>query len=95
MQPLAVLLLLPVLVGLACGLAVRDTVRASSLAAIASPLAVLLCLQLLAPELGWNWLATLMVAPFATGFAVVAVLGYHGRPPARKSRSISPAEGSR
>ena len=87
MQPLAVLIVLPVLVGLACALAMRDTLRASSTAALASPLAVFACLQLLAPEAGWNWLGTIMVAPFATGFAVVAVLSYHGRSPERKPKT--------
>ena len=87
MQPIAVLILLPVLMGWVCALAMRDTIRASSTAALASPLAVFLCLQMLAPETGWNWLSTIMVAPFATGLAVVAVLAHHGRAPHRKPKS--------
>ena len=83
MEPLAVFILLPVAVGIACAFPFRDLVRASSTAALASPLAVYLCLQLLAPNGGWNWLGAIMVAPLASGLAVVVVLAFHGRPHSR------------
>ena len=44
MQPLAVLVVMPVLVGLAAELVFRDTTRASLAAALASSLAVYACL---------------------------------------------------
>ena len=79
MQPLAVLVVLPVLVGLAAVLALRDPSRASLVAAIVSSLSVYACLATLDPDGRWNELATFLVAPLAIAFSlatVLACLGY-------------------
>jgi hypothetical protein len=86
MQAFTVLVIVPVLVGGLCAGLFRGMIAASSTAVLAAPLAVFLCMQGLAPEAGWNWLATISVAPLATGFAVAAVLAFHGRQLHRKPR---------
>ena len=79
MQPLLVLVLLPLLIGVAAELIFRDTTKASLAAALACPLAVFLCLGYLEPEGRMSWLATLLVSPFAIAFSLVAVLVCYGR----------------
>ncbi len=93
MEPLAVLIVLPVLVGAAAALLFRDTSRASLAAAVVSSLSVYTCVSLLDPGGTWNWLATFLVSPLAIAFSLATVLtcfGYfegrhrhrrrHGRP---------------
>src|SRR5581483_5744901 len=58
MEPLAVLILLPVLVGIAAELLFRDASRASLAAAVVSSLAVYTCLHRLVPLGTWHGLAT-------------------------------------
>lgn len=84
MQPLLVLILLPVLIGVAAELIFRDTARASLAAALGCLLAVFVCLEYLEPEGRLSWLATLLVSPFAIAFSLVAVLICYGRDQARK-----------
>ena len=90
MQPLAVLVVMPVLVGLAAELVFRDTTRASLAAALASSLAVYACLATLDPGGTWNWLATFLVSPLAIALSLATVLtciGYlDGRHNHRKRR---------
>jgi hypothetical protein len=80
MQPLAVLVVLPVLVGIAAELTFRDASRASLAAAVVSALGVYMCLALLDPGGQWNGLATFLVSPLAIAFSLATVLacfGYH------------------
>jgi ABC-type polysaccharide/polyol phosphate export permease len=74
MEPLAVLILLPIAVGVAFELIFRDTARASIAATLGTPLIIFLCLNLRDPAGGWNWLATLLVSPLAIAFAIATVL---------------------
>lgn len=74
MQPLAVLIVMPVVVGVAAELLFRDRSRASLAAAVVSSLSVYACLRLLDPDGTWNWLATFLVAPLAIALSLATVL---------------------
>ena len=74
MEPLAVLIVLPVVVGVAAERLFRDTSRASLAAAVVSSLSVYSCLRLLDPDGTWNWLATFLVPPLAIAFSLATVL---------------------
>jgi hypothetical protein len=78
LEPLAVLVVMPVLVGLAAALVFRDTTRASLVAALLSSLAVYACLATLDPGGTWNWLATFLVSPLAIAFSLATVLTCFG-----------------
>ena len=84
MEPLVVLLLLPVLIGVASVALFRDSARASCVATFVSPLAVFCCLSSLDPEGRWNWLAALLVSPLAIAFALAAMMIRYGRAQVRK-----------
>jgi hypothetical protein len=78
MEPFAVLIVLPVLVGVVAELLFRDTSRASLAAAIVSSLSVYACLNMLDPDGRWNWLATFLVSPLAIAFSLATVLTCFG-----------------
>jgi hypothetical protein len=78
MQPLAVLVALPVLIGVAAELLLRDASRASLAAAVLSAFAVYSCLAALDPGGEWNALATFLVAPLAIAFSLATVLACFG-----------------
>jgi hypothetical protein len=78
MEPLAVLIVLPVVVGVAAELLFRDASRASLAAAIVSSLSVYTCLRLRDPDGTWNWLATFLVSPLAIAFSLATVLTCFG-----------------
>jgi hypothetical protein len=79
MQPIVVLLLLPLAIGAGFEFAFRDTKRATLAAAVVSPLVVYFCIDALDPGGTWNWLATFLVAPLAIGCSLAAVLISFGR----------------
>lgn len=79
MMPLFVLLLLPVLIGVASELILRDARKASLAATVAAVVSVGLCAQALAPDEHWAWLAALLVSPLPIAFAVAAVIICEGR----------------
>lgn len=91
MEPLAVLIVLPVVVGVAAELLFRDTSRASFAAAVVSSLSVYTCLRLLDPDGAWNGLATFLVSPLAIAFSLATVLTcfgwFEGRRHPRKHRA--------
>lgn len=78
MEPFAVLIVLPVMVGVAAELLFRDTSRASLTAAVMSSLCVYACLKLLDPDGRWNGLATFLVSPLAIAFSLATVLTCFG-----------------
>ena len=78
MQPLAVLVVLPVVIGIAAELVFRDKARASLAAALLSSLAVYGCLATLDPGGTWNGLATFLVSPLAIAFSLATVLTCFG-----------------
>jgi len=84
MEPFVVLLVLPVVIGVASVALFRDTIRASCAATFASPLVVFGALRSLDPDGTWNWLATLLVAPLAIAFSLATVMACFGRSQARK-----------
>jgi len=79
MQPLFVLVIMPLLVGVVAALIFRDTVRASLVAAIVSTAILYTCLSVLNPSGDWTILATFLVSPLTLAFALAAVVVVFGR----------------
>lgn len=87
MEPLLVLVLLPVVIGIAAEVLFRDTLRASFVAALLAPIVVFVTITTLDPGGTWNWLASLLFAPLAMALALAAVMVCFGRIHARGKRS--------
>jgi hypothetical protein len=83
-EPLVILVVLPVLIGIGSELLFRDPTRASCLATFASPLVVYFWLTYRDPDGTWNWLATLLFSPLAIALALAAVMICFGRTQVRK-----------
>ncbi len=79
MEPLLILVLLPLAIGLVSEWVFRDRKRAMFTAAAVTTLAVFVSLGLLDDEGTWNWLAALLVSPLAITFALFAVIATYGR----------------
>jgi hypothetical protein len=84
MEPLMVLILVPVLTGVTAEWIFRDTRKASFAAALGCPAAVFICLRLLDPDGALSWLATLLVSPLAIALSLATVLYLFGRAHARR-----------
>ncbi|HET9764734.1 MAG TPA: hypothetical protein VFR50_14530 [Casimicrobiaceae bacterium] len=84
MEPVLVLILLPLAIGVAAELIFRDVFRASLVATVAAPAVVYASIAALDSYGGWNWLASLLVAPLATAVALAAVMACFGWTHARK-----------
>jgi hypothetical protein len=84
MEPVFVLILLPVLIGVGAEMLFRDTLRASLAATLVAPVVVYFSIATLDPGGMWNWLASLLVAPLAMALALAAVMACFGRTHARK-----------
>jgi hypothetical protein len=78
MEAITVLIVLPVALGAAAEIVLRDPSRASLAAAIASALAIYASLHHLDPDGSWNGLATFLVSPLAIAFSLASVLTCHG-----------------
>jgi hypothetical protein len=83
-EPLFVLILLPILIGVGAEVLFRDTLRASLAAAVVAPLVVYFSITTLDPGGTWNWLASLLIAPLAMALALAAVMACFGHFHARK-----------
>ena len=79
MEPLLVLVLVPVLIGAASWKFFRDSSRASCAASAGSVLAICLCLGALDRDGSWSWLAALLVSPLPIACALATVQFCHGR----------------
>ena len=79
MQPLLVLVLLPVVIGLACELVFRNARKASWAAIVGVALVIFVGLQAGDPDGTWNWLAALLVMPLPIALALAAVVLFDGR----------------
>lgn len=86
MEPFAVLVVLPIVIGVVAELVFRDTAHASLAAAIATTLFLFVFLRLLAPAGLYNWLAVLLVSPLSIAAALAAVLILYGHKQARHRR---------
>jgi CHASE2 domain-containing sensor protein len=88
MEPLAVLVVMPVLIGAAAAFAFHDTTRASLAAGVLSSALIYACLSSLDPGGTWNGLATFLVSPLVIAFSLATVLtcvGFReGRRPHRR-----------
>jgi peptidoglycan/LPS O-acetylase OafA/YrhL len=89
MKPLVILVVLPMLVGIAAEMHFRDTRRATLAAALGAALVVGVCVQVLDPSNHWNWLAAILVSPLPIAIAVVAALFLYGRARMRRRRHDS------
>ena len=87
MEPFAVLIVLPVVVGAVAERLFRDTSRASLAAAIVASTSVYAVLHRLDPAGTWNALATFLVAPLAIAFALASVLFCYGCFEGRRMRA--------
>ncbi len=85
-EPFAVLVVLPIVIGIVAELLFRDTAHASLAAAVATTLFLFVCLRLLAPAGLYNWLAVLLVSPLSIASALAAVLILYGHKHARRRR---------
>jgi hypothetical protein len=83
MEPLLILVLLPMVIGAASWVVFRDTTRASCAATAGSMLGIYLCLKALDPDGTWSWLAALLVSPLPIALALATVHFCHGRPQIR------------
>ena len=79
LEPLLVLVFVPLVIGLVSEFVFRDRRRAMFAAAAATTLAVFVALAWLNHDDSWNWLAALLVSPLAITFALVAVIVTYGR----------------
>ena len=84
MEPLLILFLLPVLIGIVSEWLFRDTRRASTAAILGCAALVGLCLRMLDPGGIWNWLAAFLVLPLPIAFALAAVVICYGRSQGRR-----------
>jgi len=73
-MPLVVLVVMPLAVGIAAALVLRDIRRASLAAALVSTAVLYACLHALNRGGEWTALATFMVSPLTLAFALAAVL---------------------
>ncbi len=86
MEPLAILVVLPVTIGVVAERVFAQTAHAALAAALATGLLVFASLQWLAPGERWSSLAALLVSPFPIALALGAVVvscGRHARRPRR------------
>jgi hypothetical protein len=86
LEPIVVLFLLPVLIGIGAELLWRDSKNASLTATLATAFAVFACLQVRIPEETWNWLAAFLVLPLPVAFALATVFICQGRVHTRRHR---------
>ena len=86
LEPIAFLVLMPILIGIVAELIFRDTTHATLAAAIGTAAALILSMWLLAPPELWTWLAVLLVSPLAIASALATVLIVYGRSQARRRR---------
>ena len=86
MEPIAFLVLLPIVIGVLSELVFRDTTHATLAAAIGTAAALMVSMWLLAPPELWTWLAVLLVSPLAIASALATVLLVYGRSQARRRR---------
>jgi cytochrome bd-type quinol oxidase subunit 2 len=78
-EPLVVLILLPMAVGALAEAAFRDAKRASLVAAVGTALAVGIAVQALDRNESWSWVAALLVSPLPIALAIATVLFWYGR----------------
>lgn len=90
MNALIVLVLLPLLVGVAAEALFREPRRASLVAVVATAVLTCVTVQVLDRGDSWNWIAGLMVLPLSIALAVAATLVCDGRldPPHRARRDV-------
>ncbi len=92
MEPLIILVLLPLLIGVVSERVFADTTTAALAAAIGTGALVYTSLKLLAPDETWNGLAALLVSPLPIALALGAVVICCGRSHARRGKRRSRVE---
>jgi hypothetical protein len=90
MEPFVVLVVLPVLIGIASELVFRDARKASLAAALGTTSAVCVSVQALDSNAAWTWLAALLVSPLPIAFAVATAMFLYGHLQARRRNEPGP-----
>lgn len=89
LEPLLVLVILPVAAGALAEAALRDAKRASLAAAVSSALLVAVSVQWLDRDgANWSWVAAVLVWPIPVALAIGTVLFWHGRTTPRAHRRL-------
>jgi len=78
-EPLLVLILLPMAVGALAEAVFRDAKRASLVAAVGAAAGVGVAVQALDRNESWSWVAALLVSPLPVALAIATVLFWYGR----------------
>lgn len=86
-EPLLVLVILPVLIGASAEAAFRDAKRASLAAAAGTALAIVVVVQALDHNESWSWIAAVLVSPLPIALAVGTALFWWGRTHPRRRPS--------
>jgi hypothetical protein len=86
MEAFGVLVLLPLVVGVAAARCITDTRYATLGAVVGTIVVVALAVALLDRGDRWGWIAALMVTPLTAAFAVAAAWLCHARRQARRHR---------
>ena len=79
MQPILILVVFPILVGIGAGMVFRDARHASLAAVIGSKNRAVGRRPVGAPGATWNWIAALLVSLLPISIAVAAALFWYGR----------------
>lgn len=79
MEPLVILFVSPVLIGIASEVFFHDAKKASFAAALGSAVFACSCVQVLDRDGTWTWFAALLVSPLPIAFALTTVLLWYGR----------------
>jgi predicted outer membrane lipoprotein len=77
-EPLLVLVVLPVLLGIAADFVFREPRKATFAAALATVAGVCLFVEVRGTNATWTWFAALLVSPLSVAFAVAAALFWYG-----------------
>jgi len=86
MQPLFVLFVLPVLIGIVSLALFRSVKTASFAATVGSPLLMYVSVRVIDPTAPWNALAIFLISPLAIAVGVITVFICSGRVHVRKQR---------
>jgi len=91
MKPFLILVVMPVLIGIASELAFRDARNASLAATIGATLVVCLSVQIFDPSATWTWVAALLVSPLPIAVAVATALFLYGNLQTRRGNKRNDA----
>jgi hypothetical protein len=89
MEPLLILVVIPVVIGIAAEVAFRDARNASLAATLGTLLSIGAAVHVLGSDVGWGWLAALLVSPLPIACSVATALLAYGHFQERRRRRRS------